>query len=661
MKRNKGLRYGISMMMILVLLFSIVPTGNAAAESETQPATVKTYEVPIMSGTRITTQPQGELSGEKWTRLANGGGWKDEGQDAIITLRFPQKIHVNALTTYYFDKQHNDNTAYRVEGQDGGKWKDIDLDQVQTSEKQQIRAVTPGRYDAIRLTYKAVQMLPSRTLEIATIHMLSDLPYISDLQAEPLSDQAVLTWTPVPGADKYIVRYGSEIRNYTNTVELSPQDIQSGNRWTIRNLPKEQIMHVLIAPVVNGQVGNYSSDQAILATNARIIPQGTEFSSNSYRGYLMLGNIADGKIDDTWGSAAYYKEKLVTYGMKFHTPLHLRSVQIIAAVPRNATNSYTVYGFKDGQKKMIGQQTYDLTKQTGPVRLEPIAVTVGFYDEIHITAQSTDTNELYEILWDSDKDSVTGLQAVAGNGQTTLSWNAVDDVDQYVIEYSPVYDEKDIHRVEVGADAYQGYAVKGLINGQKYAFQVFPRIGDQMLNASDQIIGAATAGVQGQAVPSGTIVSSSEHRDPYQIVDGDRSTYYYLQQGEAITLSFPQPISLTGLQLTSGTRTHVKAQEEHQYTIYGLQNKQWIPIGSGALTAIHMFSEDDVSLLQDPIAVQPGMYESIMIIGKGIDESYHNLNLSDVSLLYGQLAIQPSNVTDDTYARAGTVSQDTYW
>ncbi|WP_046212657.1 hypothetical protein [Paenibacillus wulumuqiensis] len=121
MNRNKGLSYYLSMMMIVLLLCSMAPVANAQAAADTTAAAASLVEMPILTGTRITTEPQGELSGEAWTRLATGGGWVTNEQNAIITLRFPQKTHLQAVTTQYFSKAANDNVDYRVEGQDGGK------------------------------------------------------------------------------------------------------------------------------------------------------------------------------------------------------------------------------------------------------------------------------------------------------------------------------------------------------------------------------------------------------------------------------------------------------------------------------------------------------------------------------------------------------------
>ncbi|ANF94734.1 fibronectin type III domain-containing protein [Paenibacillus bovis] len=670
MSRNKGLTRYVSIMMIVLLLCSMMPVTQT--EAAPAAAAAGLTEMPILTGTRITTEPQGELSGEAWTRLATGGGWFTNEQKAIITLRFSQKTHLQAVTTQYFSESANDNVDYRVEGQDGGKWKNIDAMQPQRSEKGHYRAVTPGSYDAIRLIYSAVEVkkAPYRTIELSTIHLFSDHSYIADLAAEPVNgSEAALRWTPVPGAEKYIVRYGPELRNYTNTIELLPGDIQPGNRWIIPNLPREQITHVLVAPVVNGQTGNYSADQCLLITDASVFPQGTRFGVDyPDGGNSFAGSIGDGDINQTWGSATYYKQKRLTYFMDFPIPLYVSSLQLIAAVPRDTRVNYTVYGWKEGQRNRIGQQSYDLTKKPGPVLLETLFVRPDRYDRITVVAESIDGNEMYEIMFYAGSvSSVDGMQAKGGNGQASIQWNRVKGADYYVINYQSLF-FPDSGSIKVPASAYTGYILSGLRNGQKYNVTVSAHVRGNMTNPSDTAVIAISAPASGQPVPAGTILSGTgEHDwDIEYAIDGNLSSAYQLQSGHSLGLLFPKVVDLTAVQITSylpKTHSHV----EQKFTIYGLQGKQWIRIGSGQLDAIDVTQQfgytslnKDV-LLEDPIAVTPGQYEGIMItteeaVNSGI---LLNFNIGEVHLVYGPSSNNQDSVTVNTYG-AVTVSTDTY-
>ncbi|WP_046212658.1 fibronectin type III domain-containing protein [Paenibacillus wulumuqiensis] len=544
--------------------------------------------------------------------------------------------------------------------------------QPQRSEKGHYRAVTPGSYDAIRLVYSAmnVEDPPYRTIEISTIHMFSDRPYITDLTAEPVNaNNAALRWDPVPGAEKYIVRYGPELRNYTNTVELMPGDLQPGNRWIIPNVSKEQVMHVLVAPVVNGQIGNYSADRSVLITDALTFPQGTRFSLDyDGGGRSFASSIGDGNINNTWGSSTYYKQKKLTYLLDFSAPLYITSLQMLAAVPRSTSVNYTVHGWKDGKKSMIGQQSYELAKKPGPTVLEPLQVKPGWYDRISILAESADGNELYEILWRSTNQGVQGIQAVGGDGQISVRWNPLENADYYVIDYESLF-FPDKGSIQVPVDASAGYVLSELLNGQKYNVTVSAHVNGSMTNPSDTAVAAVSAPAIGQPVPAGTILSGTGKYD-WDIgyaTDGNMSSAYQMHSGHSMGLLFPKAVDLTAVQITSYLHESY-GYNEQKFTIYGLQGKQWIRIGSDKLQPINVTQQFGYTvmnkdlLLEDPIAVTPGKYEGLMITTEEVIDGFFLLNfeIGDIKLVYGpNNDVNGNSVIDDTYG-AATVSGNTY-
>ncbi|WP_017811186.1 fibronectin type III domain-containing protein [Paenibacillus shenyangensis] len=659
MKRNKGLWRSISVLMIWAMLGSMIPAGVIHAAEQQQDFS-KMDVMPIPAVTRIIT-PTGELHGDDWERITAGGGWDVDTNKATMTLEFPYPLYLNGFKTFL--NSGSNTTDFRLEGLVDGEWRDIDEMQSAWEDPSgyayYMRAMTPGWYKSIRINF--FNKDPNKAVNVTTIYLMSELSRVSNANVLPgQNTQGALQWDEVPGAEKYVVKYGPEFGEYTDQVELKPSDRQPGNYFIIPGLEKDRVYHAIVVPVVNGREGNRSVDMSIIIPSSRFFPGGTGFGINEWDNSWLYNKMGDGNMNSTWGSMAYGYVKDLNYYIQMPSTTYMTSLQVLPAVPADTTLTYTAYGWKDGVATEIGHKSYDLAARIGPYVLDPIPITPDWYDRISIHVNSTNTAvETYEILWDSDMATVGGLWTERGDHQVTLHWNPVPNADYYTVTYeSVIYPVSGT--MQVSAEAYKGYPVTGLVNGQEYTFRVNASVNGQLVNPTGKVIGSATAPNISRAVPAGTIASGSAEPipayDPYSVIDSYMTTGYSLWSGGTFGLSFPSPVSLKGVQISSFSM----APSMHNYTIYGLQGKRWIKIGQGTITPMYRFKSDPYDLLQDPIAVKPGKYEGILVVGEvDQDGNWGSIDLNDIKLIYGNNQA-PSSVTGDTYGQQGTVIGDTY-
>ena len=469
-----------------------------------------------------------------------------------------------------------------------------------------------------------------------------------------------LTWDKVDGATNYVI-YSYADNTYTKL------GYSTTNSFTASDLINGKKYGFIVRSYVSGKWSDWSNDDAVYATpvqntkpqNVQAVPgngqvtltwdaveNAEDYVVYSYvdGGYHKLGysdvnsftatGLTNGKkygfIVKAWvngGWNAWSNDDAV-----YATPVGGTDVRNVKAVPGNgqvaltwdkvsgATN-YVIYSYADGKYTKQGYSDTTSFTVTGLTNGKEYGFIVRSYangtwcgwqpsDAIFATPVNTKPQNVH---------------AVPGNGQVTLTWDAVENAEDYVV-YS--YVDGGYHKL--GYSDVNSFTATGLTNGKKYGFIVKAWVngGWNAWSNDDAVYATPVGGTDvrnvkavpgnGQVALTWDKVSGATNYVIYSYADGK-----YTKQGYSDTTSF----TVTGL--TNGKEYGFIVRSYANGTWCGWQPSDAIfatPVNAKPQNVQAMAGDKEVHLIWDDV---DGAEE--YVIYSYVDGNYAKLGYSEYS------------------------------
>ena len=481
-----------------------------------------------------------------------------------------------------------------------------------------------------------------------------------NVKAVPGDKQVTITWNAVNGATNYIV-YSYVDGSYHNLGTTT------STSFTAKNLVNGKKYGFIVKAWVNGKWNNWSVADAVYATpvqntkpqNVQAVPgngqvtltwdaveNAEEYVVYSYvdGGYHKLGysdvnsftatGLTNGKkygfIVKAWvngGWNAWSNDDAV-----YATPVGGTDVRNVKAVPGNgqvaltwnkvsgATN-YVIYSYADGKYTKQGYSDTTSFTVTGLTNGKEYGFIVRSYaNGTWCGWQPSDATFATPV-----NTKPQNVHAVPGNGQVTLTWDAVENAEDYV-----VYSYVDGGYNKLGYSKTNSFTATGLTNGKKYGFIVKAWVngGWNAWSNDDAVYATPVGGTDvrnvkavpgnGQVALTWDKVSGATNYVIYSYADGK-----YTKQGYSDTTSF----TVTGL--TNGKEYGFIVRSYANGTWCGWQPSDAIfatPVNAKPQNVQAMAGDKEVHLIWDDV---DGAEE--YVIYSYVDGNYAKLGYSEYS------------------------------
>lgn len=581
--------------------------------------------------------------------------WKVSANTGIIQMKFAEAVNLKSVqvSTGGIGDRYE---TYTIRGLQNGYWRNIATRtfHVTTGGNQALTPISVqiGWYDGISIAVSSTR----NWVMMSEVHLVPTTTSTPPAQLPALNknEQVSLSWKPIADVDHYQIRYGTTSGQYTDTVTVASDTY---NNFTVPNLATGVTYYFAVAGVRNGIRTNYSNEVGGMRIRGNPFPENTGKGASSEYYRNPVEYTMDGDILSKWKTQNNSKNATLSYGIRY--PLYIDELQFVITAPVESDITYKIYEQGRNGNTLIGQKTVHVAGSLSPVRIESIPIEPDWYQLLKIEISSTAAPvEVNELLYISDRSSMTGLQATPQNGQVHLTWDAVPEADEYRITYMKQYpDVLSGQTITVQADTYQDYTVTGLDNNSvPYYFVVNAVIDGQNQNYSNLVHATPMSYATGNPVPKGTTVTTLGYYDnkpPENTIDGDLSTYWIPNTGDhksgTINYRFPKPVQLSAIQLVS----MLNVPGKQAFTIYGLQGNNWNLLYDGKIQAYF----NPFGGVLPAIPVPPGKYEGIMIL---TETTTTWVTFQELLLFYS--ANTNGTVLTDTYSSVSipTVSTDTY-
>ena len=469
-----------------------------------------------------------------------------------------------------------------------------------------------------------------------------------------------LTWDKVDGATNYVI-YSYADNTYTKL------GYSTTNSFTASDLINGKKYGFIVRSYVSGKWSDWSNDDAVYATpvqntkpqNVQAVPgngqvtltwdaveNAEDYVVYSYvdGGYHKLGysdvnsftatGLTNGKkygfIVKAWvngGWNAWSNDDAV-----YATPVGGTDVRNVKAVPGNgqvaltwnkvsgATN-YVIYSYADGKYTKQGYSDTTSFTVTGLTNGKEYGFIVRSYaNGTWCGWQPSDATFATPV-----NTKPQNVHAVPGNGQVTLTWDAVENAEDYVV-YS--YVDGGYHKL--GYSDVNSFTATGLTNGKKYGFIVKAWVngGWNAWSNDDAVYATPVGGTDvrnvkavpgnGQVALTWNKVSGATNYVIYSYADGK-----YTKQGYSDTTSF----TVTGL--TNGKEYGFIVRSYANGTWCGWQPSDAIfatPVNAKPQNVQAMAGDKEVHLIWDDV---DGAEE--YVIYSYVDGNYAKLGYSEYS------------------------------
>ena len=470
-----------------------------------------------------------------------------------------------------------------------------------------------------------------------------------------------LTWDKVDGATNYAI-YSYADNTYTKL------GYSTTNSFTASDLINGKKYGFIVRSYVSGKWSDWSNDDAVYATpkasankpqNVKAVPGDKQVTItwnavNGATNYIVYSYV-DGSYHNlgTTTSTSFTAKNLVNgkkYGFivkawvnggwnawsnddaVYATPVGGTDVRNVKAVPGNgqvaltwdkvsgATN-YVIYSYADGKYTKQGYSDTTSFTVTGLTNGKEYGFIVRSYangtwcgwqpsDAIFATPVNTKPQNVH---------------AVPGNGQVTLTWDAVENAEDYV-----VYSYVDGGYNKLGYSKTNSFTATGLTNGKKYGFIVKAWVngGWNAWSNDDAVYATPVGGTDvrnvkavpgnGQVALTWDKVSGATNYVIYSYADGK-----YTKQGYSDTTSF----TVTGL--TNGKEYGFIVRSYANGTWCGWQPSDAIfatPVNAKPQNVQAMAGDKEVHLIWDDV---DGAEE--YVIYSYVDGNYAKLGYSEYS------------------------------
>ena len=470
-----------------------------------------------------------------------------------------------------------------------------------------------------------------------------------------------LTWDKVDGATNYVI-YSYADNTYTKL------GYSTTNSFTASDLINGKKYGFIVRSYVSGKWSDWSNDDAVYATpkasankpqNVKAVPGDKQVTItwnavNGATNYIVYSYV-DGSYHNlgTTTSTSFTAKDLVNgkkYGFivkawvngkwnnwsvadaVYATPVQNTKPQNVQAVPGNgqvaltwdkvsgATN-YVIYSYADGKYTKQGYSDTTSFTVTGLTNGKEYGFIVRSYangtwcgwqpsDAIFATPVNTKPQNVH---------------AVPGNGQVTLTWDAVENAEDYV-----VYSYVDGGYNKLGYSKTNSFTATGLTNGKKYGFIVKAWVngGWNAWSNDDAVYATPVGGTDvrnvkavpgnGQVALTWDKVSGATNYVIYSYADGK-----YTKQGYSDTTSF----TVTGL--TNGKEYGFIVRSYANGTWCGWQPSDAIfatPVNAKPQNVQAMAGDKEVHLIWDDV---DGAEE--YVIYSYVDGNYAKLGYSEYS------------------------------
>jgi len=129
------------------------------------------------------------------------------------------------------------------------------------------------------------------------------------------------------------------------------------------------------------------------------------------------------------------------------------------------------------QEQTIVYEKLDLVLGVHTVEIQPIYHESNYLDEREVSFISLDAIDIDEDGYLVPYSKVTNLEATGGDEEVTLSWDSVEDAEEYKVYWGKKSGDY-INSIIVSSDSYKGYTIEDLDNDTRYYFAVSALIDD---------------------------------------------------------------------------------------------------------------------------------------------------------------------------------------
>ena len=470
-----------------------------------------------------------------------------------------------------------------------------------------------------------------------------------------------LTWDKVDGATNYVI-YSYADNTYTKL------GYSTTNSFTASDLINGKKYGFIVRSYVSGKWSDWSNDDAVYATpkasankpqNVKAVPGDKQVTItwnavNGATNYIVYSYV-DGSYHNlgTTTSTSFTAKNLVNgkkYGFivkawvnggwnawsnddaVYATPVGGTDVRNVKAVPGNgqvaltwdkvsgATN-YVIYSYADGKYTKQGYSDTTSFTVTGLTNGKEYGFIVRSYaNGTWCGWQPSDATFATPV-----NTKPQNVHAVPGNGQVTLTWDAVENAEDYV-----VYSYVDGGYNKLGYSKTNSFTATGLTNGKKYGFIVKAWVngGWNAWSNDDAVYATPVGGTDvrnvkavpgnGQVALTWDKVSGATNYVIYSYADGK-----YTKQGYSDTTSF----TVTGL--TNGKEYGFIVRSYANGTWCGWQPSDAIfatPVNAKPQNVQAMAGDKEVHLIWDDV---DGAEE--YVIYSYVDGNYAKLGYSEYS------------------------------
>ncbi|MBP1578853.1 MAG: leucine-rich repeat protein [Oscillospiraceae bacterium] len=236
-----------------------------------------------------------------------------------------------------------------------------------------------------------------------------------NVKAAAGNKQVTLTWDKVTNATKYVV-YSYVDGKYAQLGTCT------ANSYVAKNLTNGKRYGFYVKALVNGAWSDWSTADLVYAT-----PNGPTKPQN------VKATAGNGEVTITWNTVA-------------------------------GASKYVVYRYADGKYAQLGTCTANKYVATGLTNGKEY----GFYVKALVNGAWSDWSE-DDLVYATPNGPTKpqNVRAKAGNGQVTITWNAVNGASKYV-----VYRYADGKYAQLGTCTTTSYTAEGLTNGKEYGFYV---------------------------------------------------------------------------------------------------------------------------------------------------------------------------------------------
>ena len=471
-----------------------------------------------------------------------------------------------------------------------------------------------------------------------------------------------LTWDKVDGATNYVI-YSYADNTYTKL------GYSTTNSFTASDLINGKKYGFIVRSYVSGKWSDWSNDDAVYATpkasankpqNVKAVPGDKQVTItwnavNGATNYIVYSYV-DGSYHNlgTTTSTSFTAKNLVNgkkYGFivkawvngkwnnwsvadaVYATPVQNTKPQNVQAVPGNGqvtltwdavenAEDYVVYSYVDGGYNKLGYSKTNSFTATGLTNGKKYGFIVKAWVNGGWNAWSNDDAVYATPVGGTD---VRNVKAVPGNGQVTLTWDAVENAEDYV-----VYSYVDGGYNKLGYSKTNSFTATGLTNGKKYGFIVKAWVngGWNAWSNDDAVYATPVGGTDvrnvkavpgnGQVALTWDKVSGATNYVIYSYADGK-----YTKQGYSDTTSF----TVTGL--TNGKEYGFIVRSYANGTWCGWQPSDAIfatPVNAKPQNVQAMAGDKEVHLIWDDV---DGAEE--YVIYSYVDGNYAKLGYSEYS------------------------------